>query len=142
MHTGISGETGSARRTALPTPPKRPLISNKDVGDRLRALRTERGLTQTDLARLVGSHQTALSQIEVGRRGVSLHQVLKLAQVLKVTPDEILGKAAQTPSNGDSRRRLRSGRIQRRLERIEALPDAKQRALLQMVDAFLEKHAH
>jgi transcriptional regulator with XRE-family HTH domain len=118
------------------------MLSHKEVGLRLRTLRIERGLTQTDLARLVGSHQTALSQIEVGRRGVSLHQILKLAQVLKITPDEILSKAPEVPANGNSRRRLRSGKIRQRLERIEALPDTKQRALIQMVDAFLDKHAH
>jgi transcriptional regulator with XRE-family HTH domain len=142
MRSEIPGDTSGARRKIVPTPPKRPLLSHKEVGERLRTLRITRGLTQTDLAKLVGSHQTALSQVEVGRRGVSLDQIMKLAKALKVTPDEILGQAPKSPPNGDSQRRLRSGRIQRRLERIEALPDAKQRALLQMVDAFLDKHAH
>jgi transcriptional regulator with XRE-family HTH domain len=120
----------------MPTPPKSPIVSKKDVGERLRTLRIERGLTQVQLAEMVGTHQTALSQVEVGRRGVSLDQILKLARALKVTPDQILGETP--PPNGT---RPQSGRLLKRIERIEALPQAKQRALLQMIDAFIEKHA-
>lgn len=35
----------------------------------------------------------------------------------------------------------RNGRLWRRIQRIDALPKAKQRALLQIIDAFIEKHA-
>jgi transcriptional regulator with XRE-family HTH domain len=137
-------ETGGSPRGGLrflPTPSRRPLLSNKEIGNRLRALRVKSGLTQTELANLVGSHQTALSQVEVGRRGVSLHQVLKLAQALNVRPDDIIGSVPHAqPARPRDRGQLRSGKILRRLEQIETLPDAKQRALLQMVDAFIEKH--
>jgi transcriptional regulator with XRE-family HTH domain len=123
-------------RSALPNPSRRALLSRKEVGARLRALRLERGFSQVQLSKLVGSHQTALSQIEVGRRGVSLQQVLRLCRALKVTPDRILGES----NNGHQMTRLRGGRMMHRLARIETLPPAKQRALLQMVDAFIEKH--
>src|SRR5437870_2735836 len=73
----------------------KPLFSKRDVGARVRALRSQRGLSQVALARMLGTHQTAVSQIEVGRRGVSVQQVIKLARALKVTPDDIL---AQRPS--------------------------------------------
>lgn len=120
----------------MPSAPKRSLLSRKEVGARLRALRLEHGFSQVELAKLVGSHQTALSQVEVGRRGASLQQVLKLCRALKVTPDRILGEN----HDGHQVKRLRDGRAMRRLARIETLPPAKQRALLQMVDAFIEKH--
>jgi hypothetical protein len=55
---------------------------------------------------------------------------------LKVTPDRILGEN----HDGQQVKRLRDGRLMRRLARIGTLPPAKQRALLQMVDAFIEKH--
>ena len=122
----------------MPSAPKRPLLSRKEVGARLRALRLEQGISQVALAKLVGSHQTALSQVEVGRRGVSLHQILKLCRALKVSPERILGENHAGPAL----ERLRHGRLMQRLQRIETLPPAKQRALLQMVDAFIDKHGH
>jgi transcriptional regulator with XRE-family HTH domain len=126
------------RRSTVPSASRRSLLSRKEVGARLRALRLERGISQVELAKLVGSHQTALSQIEVGRRGISLQQILKLCRALKATPDRILGEN----HDGHSIKRLRDGRMRRRLETIETLPPTKQRALLQMVDAYIEKHGH
>lgn len=112
------------------------MLSKKEVGGRVRALRLQRGMSQVELARLVGTHQTAVSQIEVGRRGVSVQQVVRLCRALKATPDRILGENHEGPNV----KRLKDGRVMRRLERIETLPPAKQRALLQMVDAFIDKH--
>lgn len=115
---------------------KSPLLSRKEIGTRIRGLRLERGLSQVELAKAMGSHQTAISQIEVGYRGVSLNQVLRICQVLKAPPEQILG---ETPSKAQVPQ-LRQSRLLKRLEKIETLPPAKHRALLQIVDAFIEKH--
>ena len=120
----------------MPTAPRRPVLSKKDIGARLRALRLERGISQVELAGLVGTHQTALSQIEVGRRGVSVQQIVKLCRALEVGPERILAEN----HTGATSRSLRDGRLMRRLGRIDTLPPAKQRALVQMVDAFIDKH--
>jgi transcriptional regulator with XRE-family HTH domain len=112
------------------------VLPKKEIGARLRALRLEQGISQVELAKLIGTHQTAVSQVEVGRRGVSLRQIVRLCRALKVTPDRILGENLEGPRV----KRLRDGKVMRRLEKIETLPPAKQRALLQMVDAFIEKH--
>ncbi len=120
----------------MPRAPKRPGFSKKEIGARLRALRLERGVSQTELAKLIGTHQTAISQVEVGRRGISLQQIVKVARALKVTHDQILGEGHGVKPI----KRLRDGRLLRRLERIETLPATKQRVLLQMIDAFIDKH--
>ena len=115
---------------------KSPLLSGKAIGSRIRAVRIDRGLSQVELAKAIGSHQTALSQVEVGRRGASLNQILRLCQALKVPPEKILGESSfSTPTL-----QLRQSRILRRLEQIETLPATKHRTLLQIVDAFIEKH--
>lgn len=130
MHTDVR------RRNAVPSVPKRPVLSRKEIGARLRGLRVEQGVSQVNLAKLIGTHQTAISQVEVGRRGVSVQQIVKLARALKVTPDRILGEGHSVQRVN----RLRNGKLLRRLERIETLPPAKQRVLLQMLDAFIDKH--
>lgn len=59
-------------------------------GRRVRQLRLKLELSQEDLAELADLHRNYVSQIEVGRRNVSLLNILKLAQGLKVKPSKLL----------------------------------------------------
>jgi transcriptional regulator with XRE-family HTH domain len=60
------------------------------LGVALRSLRTNRHLSQADLARLAGVSASAISQAERGRRGLSLETLLDLAAKLNITLDELL----------------------------------------------------
>jgi transcriptional regulator with XRE-family HTH domain len=60
------------------------------LGAALRGLRSERRLSQADLARLAGVSASAISQVERGRRGLSLETLLDLAAKLNLTLDELL----------------------------------------------------
>jgi transcriptional regulator with XRE-family HTH domain len=61
------------------------------LGEGLRRVRTERNLTQGQLAALAGVTPAAISQAETGRRGLSLDTILPLCEALGVTVDELLG---------------------------------------------------
>ena len=56
----------------------------------LRAWREFRGLTQDELAALVGTNGSVISLLESGTRGLSLKWLQKLAPALKTKPDIIL----------------------------------------------------
>lgn len=56
----------------------------QEVGDRLRAVRKEIGLSQEALAHLSGLHRTYVSSIERGERNLSILNLLTLATVLEV----------------------------------------------------------
>lgn len=56
----------------------------------MRQLRLERDLSQEDLAELADLHRNYVSQIEGGRRNVSLLNILKIAQGLKVKPTKLI----------------------------------------------------
>ena len=60
------------------------------VGAALRAARTQRQLSQSDLARLAGVSPSAISQAERGQRGLSLETLLELTAKLNMTVDELL----------------------------------------------------
>jgi transcriptional regulator with XRE-family HTH domain len=60
------------------------------VGTALRAARTQRHLSQSDLARLAGVSPSAVSQAERGQRGFSLETLLELTGKLNITLDELL----------------------------------------------------
>jgi transcriptional regulator with XRE-family HTH domain len=60
------------------------------LGTALRAVRTQRHLSQSDLARLLGISASAVSQAERGRRGLSLETLLDACAKLDLTLDELL----------------------------------------------------
>jgi transcriptional regulator with XRE-family HTH domain len=120
----------------LPRAPKSIAISKSDVGQRLRTVRTKRGLTQQELANLLGTNQSHIANVERGERGVTIHQIVKLAKALQVSTDEILfgkhGAQDTTPAKTDRR-------FLRRLQRISSLPNREKQALITTIDAFLSK---
>ena len=118
----------------LPTPSKIAVISYRDIGARVRTLRQEKDLTQTELAKLLGTRQTAVSEIERGNRGLTVQQLVKLARALNTSPDAILGEGNGHPP------RPKSAKILRRLHRIEQLPDAQQDAVLKIIDGIIKAH--
>jgi transcriptional regulator with XRE-family HTH domain len=121
----------------LPRRSKITVISYREIGERVRGLRLAHDLTQTRLAKLLGTSQTALSEMERGNRGLTVQQVVKLARALKATPNEILGEGKRRRTNGS---RPRDIRILRRLHRIEGLPEAQRQAVLKLLDGIIEAH--
>ena len=72
----------------LPELTRAPIVAR--VGAALRAARTQRQLSQSDLARLAGVSPSAISQAERGQRGLSLETLLELTGRLGMTVDELL----------------------------------------------------
>lgn len=60
------------------------------LGLALRAIRIQRHLSQSELARLAGVSPSAVSQAERGQRGLSLETLLELTSRLNITLDELL----------------------------------------------------
>ena len=56
----------------------------------MRALREEQGLSQERLGQMAGLDRTFISQIELGRRNVTLGTIHKLARALGVKPSDLL----------------------------------------------------
>jgi transcriptional regulator with XRE-family HTH domain len=116
---------------------KKPAFSKKEVGSRLRRIRETRDATQVQLAKLLGVTQSNVSEMERGIRTVTSHLAVKLAKALRVSIDEILigsnGTAEKTP--------LRSVKLLRRVQRIEALPEPRQRVVLKVLDALIDQEA-
>jgi transcriptional regulator with XRE-family HTH domain len=102
--------------------------------ERLARLRKERGWTQVELAERLGITQALLSDYERGRLRLNADVVVRFANALEVTTDELLQpKESQRPL-----RRKPSLRLQRRMEKIEKLPPHQQNYLLKTIDGFLK----
>lgn len=74
------------------------------VGTRIRQKRTERNLTQVELARQIGIQQSDLSRMEKGEYRVSLDVLFRLLQAFELSLGEFfgdLGSAGLTPPEAE-----------------------------------------
>ena len=63
------------------------------------------------------------------------HLLPRLVQALGVSADQLLGLETATKRNG----RARDTRLWRRFEKLEKLPPAERKPIIQVLDAFLGK---
>lgn len=61
-----------------------------ELGARVRARRTDLGLSQMALADRVGLHFTFVSEVERGERNLSLVSLLRLAKGLEIDPGDLV----------------------------------------------------
>ncbi len=62
------------------------------LGARLRALRKKKGMTQVELADYLGLRRTYISELEHGKRNVSLVTLEIIARGFGISPSELLRK--------------------------------------------------
>ena len=74
-------------------------IAVDGVGARLRYLRRTRALTLAELSKVTGVGMSTLSRLEAGQRRPSLDCLLRLAQVYRLTLDDLV----DAPATGDPR---------------------------------------
>ncbi|MDN5276299.1 MAG: hypothetical protein PWR01_264 [Clostridiales bacterium] len=61
--------------------------------ERLRKLRKERKMTQTDLGKILGLSTSAIGMYEQGRRDPDSNTLQKIADIFNVTVDYLLGRS-------------------------------------------------
>ena len=92
-----------------------------------------------DRHRAVGISPQAMNSFEKGRRRVPVSQLPIIAQTLGSTLDALVSDSAPSPQATPGKRGPQK-KIQRQLERIEALPLAKQRAITQVLESVIAAH--
>jgi transcriptional regulator with XRE-family HTH domain len=103
------------------------------IPGRLARLRRERGLTQVQLAEAIGISRNLLANYEMGRTHLTDESIILLAQILRVSTDELLG-VSRTNTPPDM---IPSVRLVRRMQKIQKMPLSDQKALLKTIDKYL-----
>ena len=67
-------------------------------GKAVRTIRQNKKISQEELADLCGLHRTYISDIELGKRNVSLENIDKIAQALQVKKSELFVEVEQYES--------------------------------------------
>lgn len=72
-------------------------LSKQMLGQRIAALRKQRGLSQEELAQQIGISRPSLTQIELGHRGIDVQELQLLSTALGVSIPALLALETETP---------------------------------------------
>jgi len=61
------------------------------IGENIRAVRKKRGYSQEEFADIAGFSRSYYTEIETGKRNISVLNLIKIIEALKVNPNEIIG---------------------------------------------------
>jgi transcriptional regulator with XRE-family HTH domain len=102
--------------------------------ERLRLLREARNLSQVRLSELLGVDPRAYNRWEKGATAPHLDTVIRIADVLQVTLDELVGRQ---PVSDDVR--IHNHTLHALWQKADLLPDSDQQALITVLDSFVKK---
>lgn len=101
------------------------------LGARIAHLRKEQGITQVQLAETLGVSQQTITAYEVGRRRIQVSALPTIAQALGITVEALVAEAPKPGKRGPA------PKLQQQLERVQALPKARQRVISEVLDSLL-----
>lgn len=105
----------------------------QQLGKRIAEQRKTRGLTQTELAELLGISQQTMAHYEGGRLRVALSMMPNLAQSLDVSIGDLLKDQTATKS-----KRGPQSKLQLQIEQVHTLPRAKQKFVSEMLETVIQ----
>jgi len=97
------------------------------LGARIAELRRSQDITQVQLAETLGVSQQTINSYEVGRRRVPVSAL----PTLGVSLEALIGEKAPPVKRGPT------PKFQQQLERLDRLPQAKQRVVMEMLEGVL-----
>src|SRR5512145_880565 len=115
------------RKKVAGAPKVVPMPDDKAFGARLQEIRKRRQMSQVEVAQRLGIHPSLVSQYERGYLRLHGALLVRMGEVLKTTPDEILA-VSQIRSNGDEHPIDR--RFLRRLKQVDKLSSHDKKLLL------------
>jgi transcriptional regulator with XRE-family HTH domain len=103
------------------------------MGQRIAEARKALNMTQVQLAETLGIPQQTLAHYEVGRVRAPAALIPVIARVLAVSVESLMGEQGLPAKRGPAPKLLQQ------VERIQRLPKAQQRFVMQMIDTVLQQ---
>lgn len=107
----------------------------KDLGNKFAVLRKEQYITQVQMAELLGISQQLVAAYEAGARKIPASLLPVLSKMFAVPIEELLGISDHPAKRGPA------STLQRQLEQVNHLPRSKQKIIIEMLDAMIQKQA-
>ncbi|MFZ1984384.1 MAG: helix-turn-helix transcriptional regulator [Desulfatitalea sp.] len=109
------------------------MIGNETFGQRLARIRKAKGYTQVELAKRMEMIQVLVSDYECDKLRPHHEVIVRLAKALEISTDALLG--VKPFKSADVKVSLK---LQRRMQKIDSLPPAKQKVILQTIDTYIK----
>lgn len=107
------------------------------IGNNISRIRKGLGLTQEDLARMMGyKSKSTINKIELGINDIPQSKIVQFAQVLGTTPAELMGWKEEVKINSPTEASLTAGE-KALLDLFRRVPEDQQQLVLQMIRAAL-----
>jgi transcriptional regulator with XRE-family HTH domain len=106
----------------------------KELGTRIAKLRKEAGLSQQAVADALEIAQQTYANYEVARARPAVSMLPTLAQLFGISVDELLGL-----HKSGTAKRGPTPLLQKQIERLNRLPKAQQKIVMQMLDGVLSQ---
>jgi transcriptional regulator with XRE-family HTH domain len=107
--------------------------AGETLGLRIRRFRLAKGFTQTELGEMVGLSQRQVTYYEAAQGSPSPEMIVRLAEVLEVSTDELLGRSVSPAPVAAATKHMR---LLHQFKQLEQLPAQERKAVLKMIDAF------
>jgi transcriptional regulator with XRE-family HTH domain len=88
-----------------------PTLKREAIASRLVLARNQSGLSQGQVAKMLGLHRPSISEAEAGRRKVSAEELSKLAQIYGVSTDWLACSDSEKPNIEEDRIRLAARKL-------------------------------
>lgn len=110
-------------------------VNDTGFAQRLRDLRRQKGLSQSELGKLADLHYTHIGRFERGTSRPGGDTLKRLADALDVTGDYLLEGATDEAAKA----RFEDRELLRQFQEVEQLPDEDKEVIKKLLDAFLTK---
>jgi transcriptional regulator with XRE-family HTH domain len=107
------------------------------LGERIAATRKAQGITQVQLAELLGVAQQTMAHYEGGTVRIPVETLAQLAQHLNTSVEALIG----TSTTKARSKRGPASILQRQIEQIGLMPRTKQRFITEMLEALIKQQA-
>jgi len=101
------------------------------LGARIAELRKGADITQVQLAEFLGVSQQTVNAYEAGHRRMAISALPRLARLLGVSIEELIGEPAKPGKRGPT------PIWQQKVERLSRLPKTQQKVVMEMLDGLL-----
>lgn len=105
-----------------------------EFAQRLKLLREARSISQARLAQLLEIDPRSYNRWERGGNVPHLETLIRIADILQVTLDELVGR-----TNPSDKIKIRNHTLQTLCQQADDLPDEEQRALILVMDGLIKK---
>lgn len=105
------------------------------LADRLKKARTDKKLSQQQLAQMAGVHYTNVGRYERGDAKPSADVLNRIASALEVSPDYLMNGTLDDKAEGS----LSDQELLRQFKKVEQMPEDRKKLLKEILDAFILK---